>query len=91
MITLIKLINTKRHIFCLGIISRASAARGGQLFDNDMDRDSISNSDIGRPVVWNVTHEDSPEDSRGLQRSKKLSWSNGAGPIVVNGHKVKYS
>lgn len=54
-----------------------------------MDRDSISNSDIARPVVWNVTQEDNPEDGRGFQRSKKLSWSNGgAGPIVVNGHKV---
>ncbi|XP_037028708.1 protocadherin beta-12 isoform X2 [Bradysia coprophila] len=71
------------------IISRASAARGGQLFDNDMDRDSISNSDIARPVVWNVTQEDNPEDGRGFQRAKKLSWSNGgAGPIVVNGHKT---
>jgi len=40
--------------------------------------------------VWNVTQqEDSPEDSRGFLRSKKLSWSNGGpGPIVVNGHKV---
>lgn len=57
-----------------------------------MDRDSISNSDIGRPVVWNVTQEDSPEDSRGFQRSKKLSWSNGGpGPIVVNGHKVGHN
>lgn len=55
-----------------------------------MDRDSISNSDIGRPVVWNVTQDDSAEDSRGFQRSKKLSWSNGgSGPIVVNGHKVR--
>lgn len=54
-----------------------------------MDRDSISNSDIGRPVVWNVTQEDSPEDGRGFQRSKKLSWSNGGpGPTVINGHKV---
>ncbi|KAJ6636860.1 Protocadherin Fat 1 [Pseudolycoriella hygida] len=71
------------------IISRASAARGGQLFDNDMDRDSISNSDISRPVVWNVTQEDNTEDVKGFQRSKKLSWSNGgASSIVVNGHKT---
>lgn len=60
-----------------------------------MDRDSISNSDIGRPVVWNVTQEDShQDDGRGFQRSKKLSWSNGGpgpGPINVNGHKVEYN
>lgn len=78
-----------------GIISRASAARGGSaLYDNsEMDRDSISNSDIGAKsttTAWNITQLNGvghAEETGALQRSnKKLSWSNGGpGPITVNG------
>lgn len=92
-----------------GIISRASAARGG-LFDalnsaannSEMDRDSISNSEVGRPTpttAWNisprhqVTGSSSVENVAGaLQRSnKKLSWSNGGpGPGSAVLAKVRF-
>lgn len=54
-----------------GIISRASAARGGNLYDDDLEHDSISNSETNR-LAWNL-----PEDTRAMHTPNKLSWSNG--------------
>lgn len=80
-----------------GIISRASAARGGgsALYDSgDMDRDSISDggAKATTTTAWNITQQNGTEENGVLQRSnKKLSWSNGGpGPITVNG-KVSFT
>lgn len=55
-----------------GIISRASAARGGgHLYDDDLEHDSISNSETNK-LAWNL-----PEDTRAMHMPKKLSWNNG--------------
>lgn len=56
----------------LGIISRASAARGGtSIYDDDLEHDSISNSETNRNA-WTL-----PEDTRAMHTPNKLSWSNG--------------
>lgn len=65
-----------------GIISRASAARGGlPLYDDDLEHDSISNSETNTKHAWAL-----PEDTRTMHMPKKLSWTNG-GPS--NAHPIR--
>lgn len=60
-------------MYKLGIISRASAARGGlPLYDDDLEHDSISNSETHNKHAWAL-----PEDTRTMHMPKKLSWTNG--------------
>lgn len=64
-------------LFNIGIISRASAARGGlPLYDDDLEHDSISNSETNKHA-WAL-----PEDTRTMHMPKKLSWNNG-GPNPI--------
>lgn len=61
------------------IISRASIPRDENYNDDDMERDSISNSDTTR-INWGAINETLPKENGGINglppKIKKLSWVN---------------
>lgn len=70
------------------IISRASAAREGRIFDEEMERDSISNEESppSRPCWTAVSNQDlSNGNGSGngfIMRGKKLSWETSHIPVA---------
>lgn len=73
-----------------GIITRATAARGGRLYDatgaaasSDMDRDSICETErsvattTATNTAWNIPHHGSPDENDGLQQQQQRHQSRG--------------
>lgn len=54
------------------IISRAAMARDSRMYDEEIERDSISNDDLTARTCWAVN----AQESGFLTRGKKLSWDN---------------
>lgn len=80
-------------MFFKGIISKASAARNGRLYDEDMEPDSISNPEIEQNNAWQST-TNSPVNNFN-QRTRNINWSSNNGcstnaMIVDNNLKVNY-
>lgn len=64
------------------IISRAAAAREGRIFDDEIERDSISNEDLPPTrTCWAAN----VQENGYLTRGKKLSWDN---PHGIHNNKV---
>lgn len=62
------------------IINRASAAREGRVFDEEMERDSISNEEATQ-TCWASSMQNVQELSNGngfIARGKRLTWENGS-------------
>lgn len=63
------------------IVNRASAAREGRVFDEEMERDSISNDEAARACWSSGMSQSVQEISNGngfIARGKRLTWENGA-------------
>lgn len=54
------------------IISRAAMARESRIYDEEMERDSISNDDLTSRTCWAAN----AQENGFLTRGKKLSWDN---------------